>query len=63
MEKLNALRDEKNYNYLIEVDGGVSPEHVKPCLDKGVDVFVAGTAYFKGNADERSKLPGQLVER
>ena len=63
VEKLNALRDKKNYNYLIEVDGGVSPEHVKPCLDKGVDVFVAGTAYFKGNADERSKFARSIGER
>ena len=32
--------------FLIEVDGGVCPEHVQPCLDVGVNIFVAGTAYF-----------------
>ena len=42
---LAALRSEKGEEFLIEVDGGVGPEHVQPCLDAGVGVFVAGTAY------------------
>ena len=34
---------------MIEVDGGVGPQHVEECLDAGVDVFVAGTSYYKSN--------------
>ena len=41
---------------MIEVDGGVDPEHVPACLDAGVDVFVAGTAYFKGDKEARDQF-------
>tara|TARA_B100000282_G_scaffold110682_1_gene78416 strand:- start:28 stop:681 length:654 start_codon:yes stop_codon:yes gene_type:complete len=41
------LRKENQYDFLIEVDGGVGPEHVTPCLKSGVDIIVAGTAYYK----------------
>ena len=47
VEQLSALREKSGHNYMIEVDGGVGPEHVDPCLNAGVDVFVAGTAYFQ----------------
>ena len=40
------LRKENQYDFLIEVDGGVGPEHVTPCLKSGVDIIVAGTAYY-----------------
>ena len=41
---ISEIRDSKNLDFLIEVDGGVGPEHVQPCMDFSVDVFVAGTA-------------------
>ena len=40
------LRKENQYDFLIEVDGGVGPEHVTPCLKSGVDIIVAATAYY-----------------
>ena len=43
--EISNIRDLRNLDFLIEVDGGVGPDHVKSCLDAGVDVFVAGTAY------------------
>ena len=46
-EEISEIRKKQNLNFLIEVDGGVGPDHVKACLDAGVDVFVAGTAYYK----------------
>jgi ribulose-phosphate 3-epimerase len=46
-EEISEIRKKQNLNFLIEVDGGVGPDHVQPCLDAGVDVFVAGTAYYK----------------
>ena len=54
--KISELRKSKNYNFLLEVDGGVGPEHIKACLDAGVDIFVAGTAYFKRSFSERQKF-------
>jgi ribulose-phosphate 3-epimerase len=32
----------------LEVDGGVTPETAKRCIDAGANVLVAGTAVFKG---------------
>jgi ribulose-phosphate 3-epimerase len=53
-DQLNQLRETSSNKFLIEVDGGVCPEHVQPCLDVGVNIFVAGTAYYKEGPDGRS---------
>ena len=63
VEKLAAIRDNLSYNYMIEVDGGVGPEHVKVCLDSGVDVFVAGTAYYKRSESERKVFAESVGEK
>lgn len=44
---LDKLRKEKNYQYLIEVDGGINQETGKKCQDKGTDILVAGSYVFK----------------
>jgi ribulose-phosphate 3-epimerase len=48
--KLSQIREDEGLQFLLEVDGGVGPEHVDLCLDAGVDVLVAGTAYYKRDA-------------
>jgi len=50
------LRKENQHNFLIEVDGGVGPEHVIPCLESGVDIIVAGTAYYKRDQAGRKEF-------
>ena len=57
---LAALRSEKGGSFLIEVDGGVGPEHVEQCLAAGVDVFVAGTAYFSRDQDDRQAFADSI---
>ena len=57
---LAALRSEKGGAFLIQVDGGVGPEHVEQCLAAGVDVFVAGTAYFSRDQDGRQAFAGSI---
>ncbi len=47
IEKLKEIREEKGYNYLIEVDGGVS-EKTAPLI-KSADVLVAGSYVFKND--------------
>jgi ribulose-phosphate 3-epimerase len=50
LEKVKALKhikEEKGYSYLISVDGGVNAETVSQVRDSGVDVLVAGEAFFK----------------
>ena len=44
---VSKLRYSKNLDFLIEVDGGVGPDNIRSCMDSGVDIFVAGTAYYK----------------
>lgn len=50
LKKINALREIKeknNFNFLIEVDGGIDIDNVEQVLDAGADVIVAGAAIFK----------------
>jgi ribulose-phosphate 3-epimerase len=60
-EEVSEIRKKQNLNFLIEVDGGVGPDHVKSCLDAGVDVLVAGTAYYKLDGFWRKQF-AQAVE-
>ncbi|MGB3160417.1 ribulose-phosphate 3-epimerase [Carnobacterium sp.] len=46
---LNSLKEDKGYNYEIEVDGGISPETAKICKDAGANVFVAGSYIYDAN--------------
>ena len=55
-EVIAELRKENQNNFLIEVDGGVGPEHVTACLESGVDVIVAGTAYYKRDQAGRKEF-------
>lgn len=50
ISKLAKLREENNYHYLIEVDGGINESTAKLCRQAGVDVLVAGSYVF--NSDD-----------
>jgi len=43
---LDEIRRDKGYNFEISVDGGVNRSTIKQCIDAGIDVFVAGSAFF-----------------
>ena len=47
VKKLHRIREERNYSYLISVDGGVNPDTARLVREAGVDVLVAGEAFFK----------------
>lgn len=47
--KVAQLRDEKDYDFDIEVDGGVDNKTIKACYDAGANVFVAGSYLFKAS--------------
>lgn len=50
MPKLRALRDrldEVNPECLLSVDGGIDVKTAVPCRERGAEVLIAGSAYFK----------------
>lgn len=45
--QLARWKEERRLDFRIQVDGGVNGENASLCRSKGVDTFVAGTAFFK----------------
>ncbi len=44
-----TLRKEENYDYWIQVDGGIKPGNIDKAVRSGADVLVAGSAVFKAD--------------
>ena len=60
LSKLRSLREERNLNYRIEVDGGVALDTVGRVVRAGAEILVAGNAVFsqgdpKNNAENLLK--------
>jgi len=50
LKKISALKEIKeknNFNFLIEVDGGIDIDNIQQVLEAGADVIVAGASIFK----------------
>ena len=47
--ELNKIKAEKNYNYIVSVDGGVNNQTVQSVIDAGSDVIVSGSSFFNGS--------------
>ena len=47
IKELDRIRQEKGYNFLIEVDGGAGTGNSESLRFAGCDIIVAGTAVFK----------------
>ena len=47
IKQLRNMIDEKHYDCLIEVDGGINDETAKLAKEAGVDILVAGSYLFK----------------
>ena len=47
VRELNKMRNDKNYSFLIEIDGGVNLQNSKELVNLGADVLVAGSFVFK----------------
>lgn len=56
LEKVRAfkqLRTQNDYDYVIEIDGGINDETGKLAKEAGCDVLVAGSYVFNGNIEEK----------
>ena len=47
VRQLRDLRERENYNFRIEVDGGISPENIGDVVRAGAEILVAGTSVFR----------------
>ena len=47
LEKLKKIITDKNYQALIQIDGGVSTDNAKKLVSLGADILVAGSFVFK----------------
>ena len=49
IELLKKLKDDQNYEYDIEVDGGINFSNSKDVINAGANILVSGTTIFKEN--------------
>lgn len=47
VRKVKELKEKNGYNYLIQLDGGVSPDNIELCVKAGLEIAVAGSSVFK----------------
>ena len=59
---LKDMREKNNYNYLIEIDGGIYDNNVKEVIDAGVDIVVSGSGVFKNDIRENIKKFKSILE-
>lgn len=65
LDKIKQLRDTMERRGIqadIQVDGGVGIQNVKEIMDAGANVFVAGTAVFKGDIAKNIKEFKEVFE-
>ena len=55
IEKLKLIKSEKNFNFDIEVDGGINFENSKSVIEAGANILVSGTTIFKSNNGDIKK--------
>lgn len=58
IKQLNAYREEKNYDFEIETDGGINVENSQEIIEAGADILVCGSAILnsKNYAETIRKL-------
>ena len=49
IKNLRKIKEEKNLNFDIEVDGGINFENNKTVIEAGANILVSGTTIFKEN--------------
>tara|TARA_B100001971_G_scaffold144789_1_gene133942 strand:- start:435 stop:1094 length:660 start_codon:yes stop_codon:yes gene_type:complete len=55
IEELKKIKNQKNLNYEIEVDGGINFTNYKSVIEAGADILVSGTTIFKENNGDIKK--------
>ena len=62
IRELRKMIDERDLNVDIQVDGGVGLDNVGELIEAGANVFVAGSAVFKGDVTDNVKKFMEILE-
>jgi ribulose-phosphate 3-epimerase len=49
IQELKKIKDQKNFNFDIEIDGGINFDNNKLAIEAGANILVSGTTVFKNN--------------
>ncbi len=52
LKEVRRIKEEKGFDFDIEVDGGVNLDNLPSVLEAGANIVVAGSSIFKGDAAE-----------
>jgi len=55
IKELKKIRDQKNLNFDIEIDGGINFDNSKLAIEAGANILVSGTTIFKNNNGDIKK--------
>ena len=55
IKELKKIKNEKNINFDIEIDGGINFENSKIAIDAGANILVSGTTIFQSNNGDLKK--------
>ena len=55
IKKLKKIREQKNLDFDIEIDGGINFDNCKSAIDAGANILVSGTTVFKSNDGDIKK--------
>lgn len=63
LREVAALRKEGEFDFDIEVDGGVNADNLEEIVNAGANVIVSGSSIFKGNIQENVKHFKEIMSR
>ena len=55
IKELKKIKDEKHFNFDIEIDGGINFDNSKSAIEAGANILVSGTTIFKSNNGDIKK--------
>ena len=55
VKELKKIKEDKNLNYDIEIDGGINFDNCKLAIEAGANILVSGTTIFKNNDGDIKK--------
>ncbi len=61
--KLNKIKQENNYDFTIQVDGGITADNIEEVIKVGARDIVIGSSLFKGDLSENINKFWKIIEK